>query len=99
MEIEQDIYVEVASSCNKKEENGLYYIKPTRQGKVIPVICNNGYTMLDASLDYDSLKSYFTSMYQYGDADKTIYGTDCGDSNGWRDWFIPANDNTKFTYV
>eukprot|EP01083_Nonionella_stella_P034161 93529_1 len=35
-------------------------------------------------------------MYKYGDADKTIYGTDCSDSSGWRDWYTPANENTKF---
>ena len=96
-EIESSIYVPVSSSCNDKEVDGLYYIKPTRDGKVIPVICQGGYTMLDASLNLQSLSTYFTSMYQYGDADKKMYGTDCSDNGGWREWFIPANKNTKFT--
>ena len=52
--------------------------------------------MLDASLNFDSISSYFTSLYPYGDDDLRVYGTDCGDSAGWRDWFIPANTDTKF---
>jgi len=87
--------VELASSCNTKPD-GLWYIKPTAEGAVLPVVCQNGFTMLDASLNFDSLASYLTSVYQYGDSDKVIYGTDCGDSNGWRDWFTPANLHTKF---
>ena len=88
--------VTISSSCNDKEANGLYYIKPTKNGQVIPVICNNGYTMLDASLNFDAVSSYFTSLYRYGNDDKIMYGTDCSDSSGWRDWFIPANEITKF---
>eukprot|EP01083_Nonionella_stella_P271428 919701_1 len=83
----------ISSSC---KTDGLYYIKPTVDGAIIPVLCNDGYTMLDASLNYDALSTYFTTMYKYGDADKTIYGTDCSDSSGWRDWYTPANENTKF---
>eukprot|EP00486_Rosalina_sp_Unknown_P011624 CAMPEP_0201591958 /NCGR_PEP_ID=MMETSP0190_2-20130828/189984_1 /ASSEMBLY_ACC=CAM_ASM_000263 /TAXON_ID=37353 /ORGANISM="Rosalina sp." /LENGTH=966 /DNA_ID=CAMNT_0048050509 /DNA_START=186 /DNA_END=3086 /DNA_ORIENTATION=- len=52
--------------------------------------------MLDASLNFDGLSTYFTSLYRYGNDDKAMYGTDCSDTAGWRDWFIPANDNTKF---
>ena len=86
----------ISSSCNDKERDGLYYIKPTPNGEIIPVICNNGYTMLDASLNFDIIESYFTSMYRYGNDDKIMYGTDCSDSSGWRDWYIPAKDDTKF---
>ena len=88
--------IEISSSCNDKEVDGLYYIKPTHQGEVIPVICNNGYTMIDASLNFDSIASYLTSLYRYGNDDKAMYGTDCADNGGWRDWWTPANDLTKF---
>jgi len=93
--VELEEVVEIASSCNAKKD-GLHYIKPTKYGEVIPVICNDGFTMLDASLNFDSLATYFSSIYQYGNADKTIYGTDCGDDAGWREWYSPANKNTKF---
>ena len=52
--------------------------------------------MLDVSLNFDKISTYFTSVYQYGTDATKLYGTDCGDSGGWRDWFIAANDNTKF---
>eukprot|EP01083_Nonionella_stella_P017323 48442_1 len=91
-----DDIVSISSSCNDKTVDGLYYIKPSEKGSIIPVICSGGYTMLDASLNYESLSTYFTSMYQYGDEIKMMYGTDCGDSSGWRDWYVPANDNTNF---
>ena len=67
--------VSISSSCNDKEVDGLYYIKPTDHGAVIPVICNNGYTMLDASLNFDQVSTYFTSVYRYGTVDKIVYGT------------------------
>ena len=87
--------ISISSSCNDKDVDGLYYIKPTENGAVIPVICNNGYTMLDASLNFDEISTYFTSLYQYGDPlSPTMYGTDCSETSGWRDWFIPANDVT-----
>ena len=93
----EDVTVSIASSCNPHtNKNGLYYIKPTSTGEIIPVICNNGYTMLDASLNLTQLSTYFTSFYRYGSDVQTIYGTDCSDVSGWRDWFIPANENTKF---
>ena len=88
--------VSISSSCNTKTKNGLYYIKPIIDGEIIPVICNNGYTMIDASLNLDSYSGYFTSLYRYGDDRRPMYGTDCSDSSGWRDWFIAANENTKF---
>jgi len=88
--------VSISSSCNTKTKNGLYYIKPLIDGSIIPVICNSGYTMIDLSLNLDSYIEYFTSSYQYGDDERAMYGTDCSDSGGWRDWFIPANENTKF---
>ena len=88
--------ISISSSCNDFKKDGLYYIKPTTDGEIIPVICQDGYTMLDVSLNFDSIKTYFTSIYKYGDDDQSMYGTDCGDSGGWRDWFIPANKNTKF---
>ena len=52
--------------------------------------------MLDASLNFDSISSYFTTIYRYGDDRKALYGTDCSETSGWRDWFIPANKHTKF---
>ena len=88
--------VSISSSCNDKDVDGVYYIKPTETGAIIPVICSGGYTMIDASLNIDDIQTYFTTMYRYGDMFKNIYGTDCSDSGGWRDWFIPANKKTKW---
>ena len=50
-------HIEVKSSCNDITEDGLYYIKPTEYGNVIPVICSRGYTMIDLSLD-QSMESF-----------------------------------------
>ena len=52
--------------------------------------------MLDVSLNFDSVSTYFTSLYQYGDDALSMYGTYCSELSGWRDWFIPATDTTKF---
>ena len=44
-------YVEIYSFCDPTpnsaihRNNGLYYIKPTNDGPVIPVKCNNGHTI------------------------------------------------------
>ena len=88
--------IAIPTSCNDQSIDGVYYIKPTASGNVIPVICSNGYTMLDLSLNEHAIRSYFTSFYQYGDEFRTIYGTDCGESSAWKDWYIPADSDTQF---
>ena len=88
--------ITVPSSCNDQTVDGLYYVKPTAAGPIMPAICSNGYTMVDPSLNLDAIQQYFTSFYRYGDEFVTVYGTDCGESSGWTDWFIPADSDTQF---
>ena len=57
----------IYSSCNDIEVDGLYYIKPMQSLPILPVICSNGYAMLDASLD-QHLRRYpsFLTSWDYG---------------------------------
>ena len=55
--------IQLYNSCIDLED-GMFYIKPTEGGPVIPVICSNSYTMIDISLHFDSIMHYFSS-YDY----------------------------------
>eukprot|EP01084_Bolivina_argentea_P059344 108365_1 len=62
-------YVEIYSYCdptnsNIHQNNGLYYIKPFPNGLIIPVICCNGYIMIDPSLDLNNISSYDTCTFR-----------------------------------
>eukprot|EP01083_Nonionella_stella_P034158 93523_1 len=90
-------YVTIASSCNEMDRDGLYYIKPLEDGAVIPVICNNGYAMLDVSLDahLESYPSYLTSYTYARDSFDWILPT-LDDTSTFREWFTPSDTETKF---
>eukprot|EP01083_Nonionella_stella_P216978 779289_1 len=85
------------SSCNSLVD-GLQYIKPLQTGKVIPVICSNGYTMIDPSLHLDSITSYLSSS-DYSRRSSTILSSELNDFVNWSEWWLPATatDNTLFT--
>ncbi len=96
-------YVKIYSQCDPSpnsaihKNNGLYYIKPSETKPVIPVICSNGYTMLDLSLDTNlkSIPSYLSSYdYSRGSTDYLI--TNLDDTSTFREWWLPSNKNTKF---
>ena len=59
--------ITVYSSCNEINIDGLYYIKPMPSLPILPVICSNGYAMLDVSLD-QQLRQYpsFLTSWDYG---------------------------------
>eukprot|EP00485_Elphidium_margaritaceum_P009873 CAMPEP_0202685912 /NCGR_PEP_ID=MMETSP1385-20130828/1730_1 /ASSEMBLY_ACC=CAM_ASM_000861 /TAXON_ID=933848 /ORGANISM="Elphidium margaritaceum" /LENGTH=1663 /DNA_ID=CAMNT_0049340385 /DNA_START=133 /DNA_END=5121 /DNA_ORIENTATION=- len=86
--------IEIASDCSNLED-GLQYILPDEQiGSVIPVICDNGWTMLNAALT-PNLVDYFTS-YSLSHRDPTLMLPNTDDHTSWRDWFIPADEDTLF---
>eukprot|EP01083_Nonionella_stella_P207477 753677_1 len=96
-------YVKIYSQCDPSlnspihKDNGLYYIKPSADGPIIPVICSNGYTMLDLSLDTNlkSIPSYLSSYdYSRGSIDYVIPNLD--DTSTFREWWLPSHKNTKF---
>ena len=54
--------------------------------------------MIDASLGFDIITTnYFSSIYEYDNNDLTVYGTECSEISSWRDWFLPATDDTRFS--
>ena len=53
--------VEIPDSCSDVAD-GLRYIQPFSSGPALPVVCNNGFAVLDASLSLDSYKNYFSSF-------------------------------------
>ena len=89
--------VTLQSSCNTIEQNGLYYIKPTIDGPVIPVLCSNGYTMIDISFD-SNLESYpyYLSSWDYarGHSDHIIPNLD--DISTFREWWSISDELTLF---
>eukprot|EP01084_Bolivina_argentea_P014718 27532_1 len=94
-------YVKIYSSCDSQniihKNNGLYYIKPSFNSVIIPVICSNGYTMIDGSLDYNlkSLPSYLSS-HDYSRNSKDYIIPNLDDTSTFRQWFLPSNKYTKF---
>lgn len=87
----------VSSSCNDIEVDGLYYIKPMPSLPVLPVICSNGYAMLDVSLD-QSLRSYpsFLTSWDYGRIHTFSIMSRLDDLSSFREWFLPADNATSF---
>ena len=89
--------ITLSSSCNNMEQDGLYYIKPTQSGPVIPVICSNQYTMIDGSLNTDlqSIPQYLSS-WDYARGFKTHIVSQLDDLSTFREWWIPATNTTSF---
>mmetsp|Transcript_26979 Transcript_26979/g.44251 ORF Transcript_26979/g.44251 Transcript_26979/m.44251 type:complete len:991 (-) Transcript_26979:547-3519(-) len=90
---------ELPTACNDLDD-GYHWIRPldTSDDYVnIYVYCNNGYTVLNPSL-FDILnhhhpKALFTS---YSDVTDFVGSGTLNDHVTWREWFIPADDDTKF---
>eukprot|EP00484_Ammonia_sp_Unknown_P011181 CAMPEP_0197073724 /NCGR_PEP_ID=MMETSP1384-20130603/210752_1 /TAXON_ID=29189 /ORGANISM="Ammonia sp." /LENGTH=1715 /DNA_ID=CAMNT_0042512563 /DNA_START=84 /DNA_END=5232 /DNA_ORIENTATION=+ len=86
--------IEIASDCTELDD-GLQYILPDPSiGTVIPVMCDNGWTMLNGALT-PNIYDYFTS-YSLSHRDTTLILPNTDDHTSWRDWFIPADDDTLF---
>eukprot|EP01083_Nonionella_stella_P034160 93526_1 len=96
-------HVDVYSYCDPTpnsdihQDNGLYYIKPLANGPIIPVICSNGYTMIDPSLDLElqSIPAYLSS-WDYSRESLDYIITNLDDTSTWRQWWLPSNSFTKF---
>ena len=90
-------YVRIHSSCNDIDRDGLYYIKPTKEGKVIPVLCSNGYTMINPAFDntLSSYPSYLTS-YTYGRSSTDWIIPSLDDTSNFKQWWTPSDEYTKF---
>ena len=88
----------IATSCNDLAD-GVHYIKPSKDGEIIPVVCDNGYTMINLNLNQDSISSYFTSWYQTHEEENGVFSPDCDidtAETSWRDWWEPATSETNF---
>ena len=94
-----DIYASCDPTPNSEihVNNGLYYIKPLAYGPVIPVICSNGYTMIDPSLDLN-MKSFpsLLSSWDYGKLSTNFIMTNFDDTSTFRQWWLPSTKNTNF---
>jgi len=86
--------ISVHTSCVNLED-GVYYIKPTADGAVIPVICSNWYTMIDLSLNFDAIVPYFSS-WAYAKSDTYLIGPALNEMISWRDWWSVADDTYTF---
>jgi len=91
-------YAAVYSACNGLSD-GVQYILPygelNEEHPLLPVMCNAGNTILDASLSFDRYAKYFSSLYMY---DVGIAGPELDDFVSWRDWFLPMEDSGEFVY-
>lgn len=86
--------IEIHNSCINLDD-GMFYIKPTEEGPVIPVICSKSYTMIDISLHFGNIAHYFSS-YDYSKSDTYIIGPELDDMVSWREWWTPADDTYLF---
>ena len=87
----------IYSSCNKITHDGLYYIKPLPDSPILPVICSNGYAMLDGSLDLN-MKSipHLLSSHDYGRFNKHYTVSRLDDLSTFREWLFMADKDTQF---
>jgi len=90
---------ELPSACNDLE-NGYHWIRPLSTDEVYPNIyvkCVDGYTMLDPSLmdffNAHHIKSLFTT---YSDVTDFVASSSLNDHVTWTEWFLPADDATKW---
>merc|ERR1719206_861469 len=91
-------YSAVYSACNGLED-GIQYILPygelSETWPLLPVMCNDGNTILDASLSFERYEKYFSSLYMY---DIGIAGPELDDFVSWREWFSPLESSQEFVY-
>eukprot|EP00486_Rosalina_sp_Unknown_P004769 CAMPEP_0201570246 /NCGR_PEP_ID=MMETSP0190_2-20130828/12401_1 /ASSEMBLY_ACC=CAM_ASM_000263 /TAXON_ID=37353 /ORGANISM="Rosalina sp." /LENGTH=816 /DNA_ID=CAMNT_0047993567 /DNA_START=127 /DNA_END=2574 /DNA_ORIENTATION=- len=86
------------SGCEDLED-GFHWIRPLVDSNDeypnIYVRCNNGYTILNPSLfdffNYHHIKSLFTS---YSDVTDFVASSSLNDHVTWREWYLPADDDT-----
>jgi len=90
---------ELPSACNDLE-NGYHWIRPLSTDEAYPNIyvkCVDGYTMLDPSLmdffNAHHIKSLFTT---YSDVTDFVASSSLNDHVTWTEWFLPADDATKW---
>jgi len=90
---------ELPSACNDLE-NGYHWIRPLSTDEVYPNIyvkCVDGYTMLDPSLmdffNAHHIKSLFTT---YNDVTDFVASSSLNDHVTWTEWFLPADEATKW---
>eukprot|EP00484_Ammonia_sp_Unknown_P020063 CAMPEP_0197030868 /NCGR_PEP_ID=MMETSP1384-20130603/10007_1 /TAXON_ID=29189 /ORGANISM="Ammonia sp." /LENGTH=1847 /DNA_ID=CAMNT_0042460297 /DNA_START=328 /DNA_END=5871 /DNA_ORIENTATION=- len=91
--------VGIRSACNGLED-GVQYILPygtfnEETAPLLPVVCNDGNTILDASLSFERYSHYFSSLYMY---DVGIAGPELDDFSTWREWYLPLEDSANFIY-
>ena len=89
----------IKSACNNLDD-GLQYILPygtfnENTQPLLPVMCNDGNTILDPSLSFERYSNYFTSLYMY---DIGIAGPDLDDFHSWREWYLPFESSENFIY-
>ena len=62
---DEDSFTTIFSSCG--EIDGLFYLKPSPDLGILPLICSNGYAMIDGYLDRNlQTLSQFLSSWDYG---------------------------------
>ena len=94
---DSDEFVTIYSSCNDVTQDGMYYIKPLPDGPPLPVICSNGYVMLDGALDIEiNTYPYYLSSHDYGRYSKDYSISSLDDLSTYRQWLLFADENTKF---
>ncbi len=64
------LHINLPSACNDVSENGIQYILPCglydiNNFPLLPVICNNGNTILNPILSFERYSKYFSSFYMY----------------------------------
>merc|ERR1719474_1256935 len=89
-----DDMVEIPNSCIDLED-GLYYIKPTEEGPVIPAICSESYTMIDILLNFEAITQYF-STWDYSKSDTFLIMPSLDEMISWRDWWTVADESYSF---
>merc|ERR1719295_209743 len=93
-----DGYVDVHTACNQLED-GVQYILPYGSSDdnydLLPVVCNDGNTILDPSLSFERYRQYFSSLYMY---DEGIAGPELDDFSSWREWWLPLESSEQFIY-
>ena len=91
--------ISIYSACNTLQD-GIQYILPygdfsSTLHPLLPVTCNDGNTILNPSLSFETYQYYFSSLYMY---DIGIAGPNLDDFSNWRQWYLPQiTDDTKMT--
>eukprot|EP00485_Elphidium_margaritaceum_P008249 CAMPEP_0202688380 /NCGR_PEP_ID=MMETSP1385-20130828/3905_1 /ASSEMBLY_ACC=CAM_ASM_000861 /TAXON_ID=933848 /ORGANISM="Elphidium margaritaceum" /LENGTH=1949 /DNA_ID=CAMNT_0049343345 /DNA_START=200 /DNA_END=6049 /DNA_ORIENTATION=+ len=90
----EDTETVVPSSCAGLADGSQFIMPSEEVGEIIHVNCYQGWTVLNPSLDRETLPSYFTSWLEYTDK---VVGPSFDDFATWRQWFSAATENTEFS--